>query len=234
MKSTIDQLKRQVCEANLDLVRYGLVIMTWGNVSGVDRDRDLMVIKPSGIPYDGLTPAKMVTVRLSDGATIGAGGLRPSSDTPTHLALYRAFPAIGGVAHTHSEAAVSFAQAHRSIPCLGTTHADHFYGAVPVTRMLTRDEVQGDYEAETGAVIVATFRSRDPVACPAVLVAGHGPFTWGPDATAAACNSAALEATACMATRSMALNPAITTLPPALCDKHYYRKHGPGAYYGQR
>ncbi len=231
---TLNQLKQQVCEANLDLEHHGLVILTWGNVSGVDRERGLMVIKPSGISREALTPAKMVTVRLADGEPSGSGRWRPSSDTPTHLALYRAFPGIGGVAHTHSRAATAFAQARRSIPCLGTTHADHFHGTIPLTRMLTRNEVAADYETETGAIIVSAFRHRDPLACPAVLVAGHGPFTWGRDAAMAVQNSVALEAVAALAVETMALNPAVHALPAALCEKHYSRKHGPGAYYGQR
>lgn len=231
---TLKTLKETVCCANLDLVRHGLVIMTWGNVSGVDRERGLMVIKPSGVQYEALTPAKMAVVRLSDGQPVGNPGLRPSSDTPTHLLLYRAFEKTGGIAHTHSTAATAFAQACRALPCLGTTHADHFYGAVPVTRMLTRAEVEGDYETATGAVMVEAFSRIDPVACPAALVAGHGPFTWGADAGAAVANSAALEACAHMAIQSLALNPALRPLPVAMRDKHYYRKHGPGAYYGQR
>lgn len=232
--ASLKALKTAVCRANLDLVRHGLVILTWGNVSGVDRKQGIIVIKPSGVPYAELTPARMVVVRLADGVVVGSGGLRPSSDTPTHLVLYRAFPALGGVAHTHSPSAVAFAQAGLPIPCLGTTHADHFHGSVPVTRMLTRIEVDDDYEAATGTVIVEAFRHRDPMTCPAVLVAGHGPFTWGPDAPAATANSAALEATAAMAAQTLALNPALKALPVALRDKHYRRKHGPAASYGQQ
>lgn len=231
---SLNQLKEVVCQANLDLRRHGLVILTWGNVSGVDRDRGVMVIKPSGIPLHALTPSKMAVMRLPDGEPVGSERWRPSSDAPTHLALYRAFPAIGGIAHTHSPAATAFAQARRAIPCLGTTHADHFFGTIPLTRGLTRVQVEDAYEAETGRAIVAGFRHRDPVACPAVLVAGHGPFTWGPDAVAAVENSVALEAVAAMAIDTLALNPATKPLPAVLREKHYFRKHGDGAYYGQQ
>ncbi len=227
-------LKEKVCLANLSLVRHGLSIMTWGNVSGVDRERGIMVIKPSGMAYDELTPAKMAVVRLRDGEPATPGTGRPSSDMPVHRVLYLAFPGLGGVAHTHSRMAVAFAQACRELPCLGTTHADHFYGSVPVTRMLTEDEIANDYETRIGEVIVDAFRRRDPMKCPAALVAGHGPFTWGRDAAAAVENSVALEAAADTAAQALALNPCLQPLPAALRDKHFFRKHGPGAYYGQR
>jgi len=193
------------------------------------------VIKPSGVPYEQLRPADMVAVSLEDGSVVG-GDLRPSSDTPTHLLLYRRFPAIGGVVHTHSTAAVAWAQAGRSIPALGTTHADHFHGPVPVTRPLTREEVEGDYERLTGEVIAATLAGLglDPTEMPAVLVAGHGPFTWGHDAGDAAVNAVALEAVAAMASQTFFLNPNAAKIPSYLAEKHYLRKHGPNAYYGQK
>lgn len=227
----LEDLKEKVWEANLDLVRNGLVVLTFGNASGFDRASGLVAIKPSGLSYESLRSEDMVLVDL-DGATV-EGRLRPSSDTPTHLALFRAFPEIGGIAHAHSSAATAFAQAAREIPCLGTTHADHFHGPVPVTRMLTRAEVENDYERNTGLVIVETFASLDPLATPAVLVAGHGPFAWGRTPGEAAANALVLETVARIALDTLALNPEIGPLPAPLLKKHFERKHGPWAYYGQ-
>ena len=226
------ELRNEVCEANRALVTHRLVILTWGNVSGIDRQRGIVAIKPSGVEYDALRPQDIVLVDL-DGKTL-EGKLKPSSDTPTHLALYRAFAGIGGVTHTHSSCATAFAQARRGVPCFGTTHADHFFGEVPVTRLLRRGEVESDYEAETGAVIVERFKGLDPAHMPAVLVAGHGPFTWGKSATDSVKNSVALESVAEMALRTLALAPDAAPLPKYLLDKHFLRKHGPGAYYGQK
>jgi L-ribulose-5-phosphate 4-epimerase len=229
----LDDLKQQVWQANLDLVETGLVILTWGNASGVDRERGVMVIKPSGVPYGQLQPADLVAVSLADGSVL-EGELSPSSDTATHRALYQAFPAIGGIVHTHSPGAVAWAQAGRAIPCLGTTHADHFAGPVPVTRQLTPAEIAGAYEENIGAVIVECFRQGrlDPDTVPAVLVPGHGPFTWGKDAAAAVRHAVILEAVADMARSTLALNPS-AAIPKELADKHFRRKHGPDAYYGQ-
>lgn len=227
----LEELKKEVMRANLSLVRHGLVTLTWGNASGIDRDEGLVVIKPSGVTYDALSAGDMVVVDL-DGHVV-EGTLRPSSDLPTHLALYMAWPEIGGVVHSHSTHATVFSQACRPIPCYGTTHADHFYGEVPVTRPLTAREVEGDYEANTGDVIVECFEDLDPVEIPAVLVANHGPFTWGPDAGAAARNAIALEAVAEMALATQRINPDIEPIAQYILDKHYFRKHGPGAYYGQ-
>jgi L-ribulose-5-phosphate 4-epimerase len=227
----LEALRKQVCAANLELVRQGLVTLTWGNVSGFDRERGLLVIKPSGVPYDRLTPASLTIIDLE--GHVVEGDYAPSSDTPTHAQLYRAFPNIGGVVHTHSPHATAFAQAGREIPCFGTTHADHFHGAVPVAQLLDEAEVRSAYEANIGAGIVARFRHLDPDAIPAVLVAGHGPFVWGPDATRAVENAVALEAVARLAALTFALSPAVTPLPTYLSDKHYNRKHGPGASYGQ-
>lgn len=229
----LETLKQQVCEANLELNARGLVTFTWGNVSGIDREKGLVVIKPSGVAYADMTADDMVTVDLVSGAVV-EGRLRPSSDTPTHLALYRAFAGIGGVVHTHSRFATVFAQAGRDIPALGTTHADTFYGAVPCTRPLTDAEIQGEYEKETGAVIAETFRTRDPDSIPAALVYGHGPFAWGSDAASAVHHAAVLEEVACMAYRTLSLNPGAAGISQALLDKHYLRKHGNTAYYGQK
>ncbi len=228
----LETLKETVCEANLELVRQGLVTLTWGNASGLDRPRGLMVIKPSGVAYDRLTPDTMVVTDL-DGNVV-EGEFAPSSDTPTHAALYRAFPNAGGVVHTHSVHATAFAQAGREIPCLGTTHADHFHGAVPVARMPTEADVREDYERHIGELIVERFRGLDPDAVPGVLAAGHGPFAWGPDPKKAVENAVALETIARMAMATFALCPPAAPLPGYLLDKHYGRKHGPGAYYGQR
>lgn len=226
----LEALREAVYRANLELRDRGLALFTWGNASGIDRDRGLIVIKPSGVPYEQLTPALMAVVGL-DG-TVMQGSLRPSSDTPTHLALYRAFPMIGGVVHTHSTWATVWAQAGFSIPCLGTTHADVFHGPVPCTRYLSRDEIRGEYEAETGHVIVETFDGVSPEEMPAALVAGHGPFAWGADVGDAVYNAAVLEQTALMAWATRQLRPDCMEIDSELLDKHYYRKHGPGAYYG--
>jgi L-ribulose-5-phosphate 4-epimerase len=227
-------LREQVWRANLGLVRAGLVTLSFGNASGVDRAAGVMLIKPSGVPYDELRPDRLVAVSLIDGHVV-EGDLRPSSDTPTHLALYERFPEIGGVVHTHSTAATAWAQAGRSIPALGTTHADHFHGAVPVTRQLRQAEVVGEYERETGSVIIETLELLGLGAgdMPAALVASHGPFTWGHDAQDAVDNATALEAVAAMATQTFALNPNVEPIPAYLAERHYLRKHGPAAYYGQ-
>ena len=228
----LDKLKADVCQANLDLVSHGLVTLTWGNASGIDRGRSLVVIKPSGIAYDRLEPQQMVVVDL-DGEAV-EGDLQPSSDTPTHVLLYRHFERIGGIAHTHSPQASAFAQARMEIPCLGTTHADHFFGSVPVTRPLTREEVETDYEASTGGVIVERFAGIKATEMQAVLVAGHGPFTWGASVADAVVNAVALEAVAEMAAGTMAIRNDAPPLESYVLEKHYRRKHGPGAYYGQR
>jgi L-ribulose-5-phosphate 4-epimerase len=227
----LNDLKEQVWKANLELVRHGLVTLTWGNASGLDRKKGILAIKPSGVAYDDVRPADMVLVDL-EGKKV-EGQLNPSSDTPTHLELYKAFPGIGGVVHAHSEYATMFAQAGREVPCLGTTHADIFYGAVPVTRLLTRAEVIRDYERNTGRVIVERFKDLDPAERPGVLVAGHGPFSWGRTAARAVENSLALEKIAKLAWGTLALS-APPAFPRRLLDKHFLRKHGPGAYYGQK
>ena len=228
----LDELKQRVCQANLDLVSEGLVAGTFGNVSGIDRASGYVVIKPSGVSYETLTPEQLVVLSLETGETI-EGDLNPSSDTPTHLALYRAFESIGGVVHTHSTFASAWAQARREIPVLGTTHADFFHGPVPVTRELTADEIAGDYEANTGAVIVERFADSDPGHMPAVLVAGHGPFAWGPTVEIAVENAAALETAARMASDTLAIRSDAQSLSPAQLDQHFFRKHGPDATYGQ-
>lgn len=226
----LDELKAQVLAANLRLQAENLVIFTWGNVSGFDRRQGLMVIKPSGVPYEELTEDKLVVLDL-DGQVV-EGGLRPSSDTPTHLYLYKHFPEIGGVAHTHSTWGTIWAQAKRGIPCYGTTHADYFYGEIPCTRQLKREEIREDYELNTGKVIVERFKKIDPNDCPGALVAGHAPFTWGGDPVAAVYHSVVLEEIARMAffTRQLSLSSRISR---ALLDKHYLRKHGRDSYYGQ-
>lgn len=230
----LEQLKKQVCQANLDLVKEGLVIQTWGNVSGLDRERGLVVIKPSGVPYDGMKPEHQVAVSLETGKVVGAK-LKPSSDTDTHLVLYRAFPEIGGIVHTHSLHATAWAQAQRGIPSYGTTQADYWYGDVPCTRPLKPKEIQTDYETNTGRVIVETFRNLkfNPQEHPAVLVASHGPFTWGKDAANAVHNAVVLEFIARLASETLRLNPRVQPLPAALLEKHFLRKHGPKASYGQ-
>ncbi len=227
----LEKLKEEVCAANLDLVAKGVVIYTWGNVSGISENRRHMVIKPSGVDYDGMTPDDMVVVDIESGEVV-EGPYRPSSDTPTHLELYRAFPGIGGVTHTHSTHAVAFAQAGRSVPALGTTHADYFYGEVPCTRALTADEVAGGYEVNTGKVIVETFAGRDYAAVPGAVVRGHGPFTWGKDAAESVYHAVVLEEDAKMAVATLLLNPD-AKLESYVLDKHYMRKHGKNAYYGQ-
>ena len=229
----LEKLKQEVCQANLDLVREGLVIQTWGTVSGVDRERGLMVIKPSGVPYDGMKPEHMVTVSLETGKVV-EGNLKPSSDTPTHRVLYQNFKEIGGVVHTHSLYATAWAQACKGIPSYGTTQADYWYGDVPCTRQLTAKEIKIDYEANTGDVIVQTFRKLDPMQHPAVLVASHGPFTWGKDAHDAVHNAVVLEFIARLASETLRINPKVKPMQSVLLDKHFLRKHGPGAYYGQK
>lgn len=214
------------------LPRHKMVTFTWGNVSGIDRESGLVVIKPSGVPYETMKADDLVVLDL-DGNVV-EGRLRPSSDTPTHLVLYRSFPGIGGIVHTHSPWATSWAQAGRAIPPFGTTHADYFYGEIPCTREMTREEVEGDYELETGNVIVETFRDRDPLAVPGVLVHGHAPFAWGKDADQAVHNAVVLEEVAKIGLNTLLLNPAASPISQALLDKHYLRKHGKNAYYGQR
>nr|WP_207952098.1 L-ribulose-5-phosphate 4-epimerase [Paenibacillus turpanensis] len=229
----LKSLKEAVLEANLDLPKYGLVTFTWGNVSGVNRELGLVVIKPSGVPYEKLKLDDLVVLNL-DGEVV-EGNLKPSSDTPTHLALYRAFPGIGGIVHTHSPWATSWAQAGKDIPALGTTHADYFYGTIPCTRRMTEAEIQGAYELETGHVIIETFREAgiDPVQMPGVLVNSHAPFAWGKDAHDAVHNAVVLEEVAKMALHTFALNPAAEPMQQVLLDRHFLRKHGANAYYGQ-
>ena len=228
-------LRQTVCAANRQLAETGLVILTWGNVSGVDRDAGVMAIKPSGVAYEALTPEQIVVLRLADGEQI-EGLLSPSSDTPTHLHLYRSLPEIGGIVHTHSSYASSWAQAERELPCFGTTHADHFHGTVPLTRELATDEIESDYELNTGKVIVERLEqlSLTPSQMPGILTRRHGPFTWGPGVEAAVRNAVILEEVARMAFASVLLRPDLAPAPRVLVDKHFLRKHGPGAYYGQR
>jgi L-ribulose-5-phosphate 4-epimerase len=225
------ELREQVLDANLELVRRGVVIFTFGNVSGISRKDGLVAIKPSGVPYDELTAEQIVVTDL-DGRIVDTN-LRPSSDLPTHLELYKAFPAIGGVAHTHSEHGTAWSQAKRPIPCLGTTHADYFHGSIPVTPDLTPAEIGGDYEKATGEAIVRTFKGLDPNAIPGVLVAGHAPFCWGKNAGDAVHNAVSLEYIARMATWTLSINPQAQPLARELHDKHFLRKHGANAYYGQ-
>jgi L-ribulose-5-phosphate 4-epimerase len=228
----LEELRAQVLEANLELVRRGLVLYTFGNASGISRADGLVAIKPSGVPYEGMRPEDLTVTDL-DGRIV-EGKLRPSSDLATHLALYRSFPAIGGVVHTHSRFATSWAQARRPIPCLGTTHADYFRGPVPVTRAMSAAEIEAAYEANTGEVIARHFAGGDPMEMPAVLVAGHGPFCWGATAAEAAHNAVILEYVAEMAFYSVTLAEAPKELAPAHLDKHFLRKHGVSAYYGQK
>ena len=230
----LEKLKEIVCKANLELPKYGLVTFTWGNVSGVDRETGLMVIKPSGVEYDSMTPEDMVVVSLATGEKV-EGKWKPSSDTATHVALYNAFPHIGGVVHTHSRWATSWAQAGRGIPAYGTTHGDYFYGEIPCTRKMTPREIGGEYEKETGNVIVETFQVRhmDANQVPAVLVHSHGPFTWGTNPHNAVHNAVVLEELAFMAFHTEAINPGVAPMQQELLDKHYLRKHGKNAYYGQ-
>jgi len=229
----LKELKQQVLEANLLLPKYGLITFTWGNVSGVDRDKGLVVIKPSGVEYDGMNIEHMVVVELETGKTIDSK-LSPSSDTATHLALYKSFPNISGVVHTHSRWATLFSQAGMSIPALGTTHADYFYGEIPCTRKMTKEEIAEDYEANTGSVIIERFKDIDPDAIPAALVYSHGPFTWGKDAKDAVHNAVVLEEIAFMAWHAIIIKPDIKPMQNELMDKHYLRKHGKNAYYGQK
>ena len=227
----LEELKKKVYEANMDLPKYGLVTFTWGNVSAIDRESGMFVIKPSGVDYDLLKPEDMVVMDLNGNKV--EGKYNPSSDTATHLELYKAFPEIGGVVHTHSTYATSWAQSGRAIPCYGTTHADYMYGEIPCARVLSQEEMDEGYEKNTGTVIIETFQGKDPMAVPAVLCKNHGPFTWGKDAHEAVHNAVVLEEVAKMAFRCEHLNPDIAPAPQELQDKHYYRKHGANAYYGQ-
>lgn len=229
----LEALKAAVCEANLLLPKHDLVTFTWGNVSGIDREQGLVVIKPSGVDYDGMSPEDMVVVDL-DGNRV-EGKWKPSSDTATHVALYKAFPTLGGVVHTHSRWATSFAQAGRDIPAMGTTQGDYFYGTIPCTRLMTPEEIAGAYEAETGKVIIETFQTRhiDPANVPAVLVQSHGPFAWGTSPADAVHNAVVLEEVAFMDFHALMLEPIRGSMQQELLNKHFLRKHGPGAYYGQ-
>jgi L-ribulose-5-phosphate 4-epimerase len=231
MALNLRELREQVLEANLELVRRGLVLYTFGNASGIDRERGLVVIKPSGVPYETMKPEDLVVTDLA--GRVVEGKLKPSSDLATHVILYQAFPGIGGVVHTHSTHATAWAQACKEIPCFGTTHADYFYGPVPVTGHLTADEIRDAYEENTGRAVVRRFKRLDPEAVPAVLVAGHGPFTWGKDAAQAAYHAVVLEQVARTALATLAANPNARPLPQAQLDKHYFRKHGAAASYGQ-
>ena len=227
----LEELKQQVYEANMELPKRGLITYTWGNVSGIDREKGLFVIKPSGVDYEKLTPEDMVVLDL-DGNKV-EGGLNPSSDTPTHLELYKVFEDLGGIVHTHSPWATSWAQTGRSIPCYGTTHADYFYGEIPCARSLTEEEIKGEYEKNTGTVIIETFEGKNPVYVPGVLCTNHGPFTWGKDAEEAVHNAVVLEEVAKMAYHTEHLKAGVQNAPQHLQDKHFFRKHGENAYYGQ-
>lgn len=229
----LEKLKQDVCAANLELVARGVVIYTWGNVSGIDREKGLVVIKPSGVEYDNMKPEDMVVVDLATGKTV-EGQYKPSSDTATHLELYRRYPKIAGIVHTHSTNAVAFAQAGLPIPALGTTHADYFYGPIPCARGLTQEEVEEAYEVNTGKVIIETIEDLgiDPMAVPGIVVRNHGPFAWGKSPADAVYHSVVMEEVANMAIKTLTLNPQ-ASLPQFILDKHYYRKHGPNAYYGQ-
>lgn len=229
----LEELKKKVYEANMLLPKYGLVVFTWGNVSGIDREKNLMVIKPSGVEYDVMKPEDMVVVDVETGEKV-EGDLNPSSDTDTHLVLYRNFKNIGGIVHTHSKWAVSFAQAGMDIPAMGTTHADYFYGDIPCTRKMTPEEIAGQYELETGNVIVETFKDINPDDVPGVNVHSHGPFVWGTDPFNAVHNSVVMEEIAFMDLHALMLNPNADKIQQELLDKHYLRKHGPNAYYGQK
>jgi L-ribulose-5-phosphate 4-epimerase len=228
----LQALREEVLQANLELVRRGLVLYTFGNASGIARDEGLVVIKPSGVAYGTMKPEDLVVVNLE--GNVVEGSLRPSSDLPTHLILYKAFPAIGGVAHTHSRAATSWAQAQREIPCFGTTHADYFHGSVPVTKPLTPAQIRSDYEANTGHAIVRCLAKLDPLRVPAVLVAGHAPFCWGKTPAEAAHNAVVLEEIAAMAVQTLLANPKARPISKHLHEKHFFRKHGGAAYYGQK
>lgn len=227
----LEALRTEVLEANLELVRRGLVLYTFGNASGVSREDELIVIKPSGVPYEKMTPEDLVVTDLK--GRIVEGSLRPSSDLATHAALYRAFPSIGGVVHTHSRHATAWAQASREIPCFGTTHADYFHGPVPVTEHLTPEEIATDYELNTGLAIVRLLADRDPLGCPGALVAGHAPFCWGKTVTDAVHSAVVVEELAAMAWQTLTINPSAKPISQALLNKHYFRKHGPKATYGQ-
>jgi len=229
----LEKLKRTVCEANLELVRAGLVIQTWGNASGIDRERGLVVIKPSGVSYRKMKPRDMVVVSLRTGKIV-EGALKPSSDTSTHVVLYRAFSGVGGIVHTHSLYATAWAQANRDLPAYGTTQADYWYGEVPCTRRLRPSELKSDYEEQTGHVIIERFKKLDPMEHPSVLVASHGPFSWGRDVPDAVHNAVVLEFIARLASETLRINPNVKPMQPALLDAHFLRKHGPGASYGQR
>ncbi|MCI6744997.1 MAG: L-ribulose-5-phosphate 4-epimerase [Anaerolactibacter massiliensis] len=230
----LEELKQEVCAANLLLPAYHLVTFTWGNVSGIDREKGLMVIKPSGVPYEELTPEKMVVTDLE--GNVVEGDLNPSSDTKTHVELYKAFPELGGIVHTHSPNATSWAQAGRDIPCYGTTHADYFYGPIPCLRVLTAEEIEADYERNTGLLIVNAFRrmNRKMLEVPGCLCTNHGPFSWGKNPKEAVHNAVVMEVCAEMATKTELINPKVQPAPQCLQDKHYMRKHGPNAYYGQK
>ncbi|SDA27630.1 L-ribulose-5-phosphate 4-epimerase [Ruminococcus sp. YE71] len=230
----LEQLKQEVFEANIELMRRKVVIYTWGNVSGIDREKGLMVIKPSGIDYDRMSARDMVVIDIRTGEKVD-GKWRPSSDTATHIELYRKYPQIGGITHTHSVNAVAFAQAGRDIPALGTTHADYFYGPIPCTRSLTKEEVEKGYEKNTGKVIIETLEERgiEPLAVPGIVVRNHGPFTWGRDAAASVYHAVVMDTVAEMTMKTLLLNPS-AEMPQYILDKHYYRKHGKNAYYGQK
>ncbi len=229
----LEELKKQVYEANMELPKRGLITYTWGNVSGIDKETRLMVIKPSGVDYDVLKPEDMVVLDLE--GNVVEGTLRPSSDTPTHIELYKKYPEIGGIVHTHSPQATSFAQAGKDILLYGTTHADYFYGSIPCARSLTEEEINGDYEVNTGKVIIETFEERkiNPMYTPGVLCQNHGPFTWGKDAAEAVHNAVVLEEVAKMAFQTILINPEVKEAPNCIRDKHFFRKHGENAYYGQ-
>jgi L-ribulose-5-phosphate 4-epimerase len=226
-----EKLRKAVCDANIELQKRNLVICSWGNVSGIDRIKGVVAIKPSGVPYDELTPDKIVLLDLNE--TVVKGQLKPSSDTPTHLELYKNFKNVGGICHTHSTNATIWAQSCKEIPCFGTTHADHFYGSIPVTEIMTKDQIQSDYELNTGKVIVRRFAGMDPMKMPGVLVANHGPFTWGKSPADAVEAMVVLEQIATMALGTITINPNQSPISKALLDKHYLRKHGKNAYYGQ-
>lgn len=227
----VDELRSEVLKANLDLVKHGLVVSTFGNASAISRGANRVVIKPSGVPYDEMTPAHMVVTDLE--GRVVEGDFRPSSDLPTHLALYRAWPQIGGIAHTHSRHATAWAQARRAIPCFGTTHADYFHGDVPVTGFLSEEDIHNNYEWNTGEAIVRALKGCDPLACPAVLVASHAPFCWGKTVADAVHSAVIVEEIAVMAWQTLTINPNAAPIPAALHNKHHFRKHGPNAYYGQ-
>ena len=233
IRAMLEQLKKEVYEANMELPKRGLITYTWGNVSGIDRESGYFVIKPSGVDYDKLSPEDMVVVDLE--GNVVEGKYKPSSDTPTHLELYKKYPEIGGVVHTHSPNATAWAQAGRSIPLYGTTHADYFFGSIPCARSLTKEEIEGDYEKNTGLVIIETFETQglNPMYTPGVLCTNHGPFTWGKDAAEAVHNAVVLEEVAKMSTATELINPKVHQAPDTIRDKHFFRKHGANAYYGQ-